>query len=342
MADNIVEHIFSCLRQNAATLYPELDECKSVRLVGHTPKPDHYIYDAVMEFPQAQERISCKIYRAKTTPKESKTGPKSLAKREYDNLSLAYNSMHKRKLAGVPRPLGDFSAQAAVVTEKVPGLPLQSIIMKAALLPGYADHQGLKKAATATGEWLHNFHKSLASGSVPFDSAAILAELETVCTSCISEGLEDHDIQLILNGAKQSLVKTKKTTAGSAVLNEFSPLNVALAEDSVFLCDFSKMTTSGMALLDVAHFMAAVEALEKYPFCNREITSTIQEDFLNAYGISSSERSIVRVLKMLALLKMFAAGRNVKDAAVRKKVMWANVMKRFIHQAANRTLSNAA
>jgi hypothetical protein len=50
----------------------------------------------------------------------------------------------------------------------------------------------------------------------------------------------------------------------------------------------------------------------------------------------------VRVLKMRELLRMFAAGRNVKDTAVRKKVMWANVMKKFIHQAANRTLSNAA
>jgi hypothetical protein len=45
---------------------------------------------------------------------------------------------------------------------------------------------------------------------------------------------------------------------------------------------------------------------------------------------------------MKALLSMFAQGRTVKESAVRKKVMWANVMKRFIQQAADRSMSPAA
>jgi hypothetical protein len=32
----------------------------------------------------------------------------------------------------------------------------------------------------------------------------------------------------------------------------------------------------------------------------------------------------------------------VKESAVRKKVMWANVMKKFINQAAQRSMSPAA
>jgi hypothetical protein len=40
---------------------------------------------------------------------------------------------------------------------------------------------------------------------------------------------------------------------------------------------------------------------------------------------------------------MFAQGRaNNKESAVRKKVMWANVMKRFIQQAAERSAAKAA
>jgi len=39
---------------------------------------------------------------------------------------------------------------------------------------------------------------------------------------------------------------------------------------------------------------------------------------------------------------MFARGRGVKESAVRKKVMWATVMKRFIHQAAQRSMAPAA
>jgi hypothetical protein len=89
-------------------------------------------------------------------------------------------------------------------------------------------------------------------------------------------------------------------------------------------------------------FLAAVEALEKYPFCNRAITSQVQENFLEAYGLAPSEEAVLRVLKMKALLGMFAQGRGVKESAVRKKVMWATVMKRFIQQAAQRSLAPAA
>ena len=338
MAENVVEQIFSGLKEKSRQFYPDHGECKAIRLVGHTPKSDHYIYDAVLEFTMHHVRISCKVYRAKGAKENSKL----LARREYENLSYAYEALERHDLTGAPRPLGDFSEFAAVVAEKALGLPLQSIIMKAALLPGYADHPALKRAAVATGEWLRSFHKALGDGTVPLDPNAILDDLEVVCTSCKSEGLEDGDIQLILTGAKQSLSRVKRTAAASAVLHEFTPLNVVLSDDQVFVSDFAKMADRGMALLDVAHFMAAIEALEKYPFCNREITSTIQEDFLVAYGISNSERAVVRVLKMRELLRMFAAGRNVKETAVRKKVMWANVMKKFIHQAANRTLSNAA
>jgi hypothetical protein len=85
-----------------------------------------------------------------------------------------------------------------------------------------------------------------------------------------------------------------------------------------------------------------VEALEKYPFCNRTITTDVQENFLDAYGATDQEREILRVVKMKVLLSMFAAGRTVKESAVRKKVMWANVMKKFIQAAADRSLPNAA
>jgi hypothetical protein len=40
---------------------------------------------------------------------------------------------------------------------------------------------------------------------------------------------------------------------------------------------------------------------------------------------------------------MFAQGRaGAKESAVRKKVMWANVMKKFIQQAAQRAMAPAA
>jgi hypothetical protein len=45
---------------------------------------------------------------------------------------------------------------------------------------------------------------------------------------------------------------------------------------------------------------------------------------------------------MKALLGLFAQGRQGKESAQRKKVMWATVMKRFIQQAAQRSLAPAS
>jgi len=68
----------------------------------------------------------------------------------------------------------------------------------------------------------------------------------------------------------------------------------------------------------------------------------VQESFIEAYGIGPADQALLRILKMRTLLSMFAQGRGVKESVMRKKVMWATVMKRFIQQAATRSLAPAA
>jgi len=114
---------------------------------------------------------------------------------------------------------------------------------------------------------------------------------------------------------------------------------VMVTEKGIAFCEFARMKRRASSLEDLATFMASVEALEKYPFCNRAITTQIQDSFLDAYGVNHSEAAVLRVLKMKALLGMFAQGRGVKESAMRKKVMWANVMKKFIRQSARRSLA---
>lgn len=339
MAENVMDQIVTSLRQNGATYYPQRGEVRNVRVVGHTPKSDHYIYDIVVDFAEGGERLAAKVYRA------SKCGPQgahTLAATEYGNLRSVHDIFSKRKLDGVPRPIGDFTELSAVVAEKLSGVPLQSIIMKAALLPGYADCGTLKQAARETGEWLKRFHKATADMPSPFDGTALLGDLEKLCANCKISGLDEASVRMILSGTKSILSRTKKALPSSAVLNDFSPLNVVVGEDGVGFADFAKMSSRGNSFVDVAQFLASVEALEKYPFCNRTITAELQDEFLTAYGINAHDEQVLRVLKMKALLSMFAQGRGVKESAVRKKVMWATVMKRFIQQAAERSMTPAA
>ncbi len=337
MAETVMDHIVAELRQTAAPLYPSHGELRNVRVVGHTPKSDHYIYDIVIDFADGSERAYAKVYRGKNTG-----GPKSVSSVENANLQKIYALAEKGKLEGVPRPLGDFSKFGAVVAEKLGGIPLQSIIMKAALLPGYADHGTLRLAAKSAGQWLRKFHKATSESSTPVDNERLLAEVEKLCMSCKGEGLDDASIKHILQGARGIVAQNKKPLPTSAVLCDFTPLNVSVGENGVGFCEFAHMINGGNSLQDVALFLASVEALEKYPFCNRQITAEVQESFVEAYGATEQEKQLLRVYKMKALLTMFAQGRNVKESALRKKVMWANVMKRFIQQAAERSLSPAA
>jgi hypothetical protein len=339
MADTILEQILADLRSNAAQYYPRNGELKNVRIVGHTPKSDHFIYDASVEFGDANERVAIKVYR----PGKCGGNAKGVARQENANLEYVNQTVvGRKKLDGIPRVLGDYSESGAVVTDKIAGLPVQSIIMKAALLPGFADNGSIALVAERAGEWLRTFHKATADAPQPFDSGALISSLEKLCQSCQTEGLDENSIKLILNGARNALARTRKFLPSSAVLADFTPLNVIVTENGVGFCDFAHMKRRGNSFEDLAAFLASVEALEKYPFCNRRITAQIQENFLNAYNISQADAAVLRVFKMKALLGMFAQGRTVKESALRKKVMWANVMKKFIHQAAQRSMSPAA
>jgi hypothetical protein len=338
MAEAVLDQILVDLRNEAIRHYPERGEFKNLRVVGHTPKSDHFIYDTCLDFAEGSERVSIKVYRSG----KAGANAKSVARQENANLQYVNQTLTARKkLAGLPRVLGDYSELGAVVTDKVAGLPVQSIIMKAALLPGFADNGSIALVAERAGEWLRGFHKATADAPEPFDSGALVASLEKLCRSCQEEGLDDNSIRLIMNGAHSALARGRKSLPSSAVLSDFTPLNVIVTENGVGFCDFARMKRRGNSFEDLATFLASVEALEKYPFCNRSITGQIQEKFLNAYNISQSDAAILRVFKMKALLGMFAQGRMVKESAVRKKVMWANVMKKFIHQAAQRSMSPA-
>ena len=339
MSDVVLDQIVDSLRSSGGGLFPEHSDLKAVRVVGHTPKPDHYTYEIVLDFADGSERVNAKIYR---NGKASAQASRDLAKTEMDNLQRISRTCAEHELDGVPRAIGDFSALGAVVCTKTNGLPLQSIVMKAALLPDFGNDGMLELVAGRTGEWLRQFHNATAGAPRPVDSKELQADIEKLCVKAQKDGLAKDSVQSIVDYVASSLAKVKKPVLSSAVLNDFVPLNVMISEHGVGFCEFANYSPQGSSLHDVATFLAAVEALEKYPFCNRTLTALVQESFLRAYEVNPQEQQLLTVLKLKVLLQMFASGRAVKDSAVRKKVMWANVMKRFIQTAAERSMAPAA
>lgn len=338
MADNTLDQIVDDLRSSGSKYFPQHSEVKAVRVVGHTPKPDHYTYEIVVDFNDSSERVNAKLYRGKSGTK----GAHELAGREAQNLQFAHQTSEKRNLKGMPRPIGDFAGSGAIVSTKVYGLPLQSIIMKAALLPDDGNHHLLEIAAKQAGEWLQQFHKATAGMPAAVDLEAVMAEFEKLCAKARKDGLPADSTEAILANARGALSRHKKPLRSSALLQDFIPLNVLVGENGVGFCEFANLKQHGASLHDAAVFLAAVEVLEKYPFCNRDITSRVQQAFVDGYGVTANEEALLDTLKMKILLQMFAQGRLIKESAERKKVMWANVMKRFIQQAAERSGARVA
>src|SRR5438874_8969715 len=106
MAENVMEQIVAELRTSANKFYPQHAELRNVRVVGHTPKTDHYIYDVVVDFADASERVAAKVYRSTRCGAQ---GARNMARTEATNLERVYKLFEKKGLTGVPRPVADFA-----------------------------------------------------------------------------------------------------------------------------------------------------------------------------------------------------------------------------------------
>src|SRR5262245_21644994 len=115
MSDAVVDQIVGSLRDSGGELFPEHSELKAVRVVGHTPKTDHYTYEIVLDFADGSERVNAKVYR---NGKSGAQVSSDLARRELDSLRRTAQTCAEHQLDGVPRAIGDFSSIGAVVCTK--------------------------------------------------------------------------------------------------------------------------------------------------------------------------------------------------------------------------------
>src|SRR5579883_1453835 len=193
MAENLIAQLVDEIRFVMPRSYPANGSLRNLRVVGHTPKTDHYVYDLVADFDHASTRLAAKVYRQS----KGNGSAKQLAHNEYQTMETVYRQFVGQPLPGLARPLADFSRHAAVVIEKPSGLPLQSMIMKAALLPAYSELTHIRKAAHASGAWLRAFHDAVRLPSEPFNPSSLIGQVDDLCASCKGSGLDDTSIQQI-------------------------------------------------------------------------------------------------------------------------------------------------
>ena len=186
-----------------------------MRVVGHTPKPDHYTYEIVLDFTDGSERVNAKLYRGKSGSRAHQ----DQAKQEAQNLHFAHQTATKRKLNGVPRP-------GRRLRRTGRGREHQS------KWPAVAEHHHeggaaagrrqpcalLESSAKQAGEWLQQFHKATAGMPTAMDADAIMAEFEKLCAKARKDGLPEDSTDAIMANAKSVLSRHKRPLRTSAVL----------------------------------------------------------------------------------------------------------------------------
>jgi len=104
----------------------------------------------------------------------------------------------------------------------------------------------------------------------------------------------------------------------SAVLNDFTPLNVIVGEQGIGMCDYARMNSRGISYHDAAPLLGfGGSAWRNIPSAIGPLRPRCSRRFADGYGITPAEQGMMRVLKMKALLGMFAQGTAAwKDSAV--------------------------
>ena len=105
MADSVLDEIVDTLRTSGLEYFPQRAELKSVRVVGHTPKPEHYTYEIVMDFSDGTERANAKIYRSH---KSGTQAPRDLAKKRIPQSEVCRSGSAGASPLGSTQAIGRF------------------------------------------------------------------------------------------------------------------------------------------------------------------------------------------------------------------------------------------
>ncbi len=170
-------------------------------------------------------------------------------------------------------------------------------------------------------------------GRVPAGSEKLCAELQ-------EEGVHGRFHQKSPSGTKSILARSRKTLPSPAVSNNFMPLNVVITEDGVGFSDFAKMLKRGPPFNDVALFLALGGGAGVYLCCHRSITSEVQQQspgnlcrFRKRISACCAAHNTKTLLSTWC--RDYCPGKN----HAQEGEMRANVMQRFIQQAAERALA---
>ena len=249
--------------------------------------------------------------------------PTLMVKHRIRNLSRAASEMHVTRefaivedlrtradaafQATIPKPVALLPEVGAAVYERVPGIPLTTVLkMSANCLTGLIQHHKVCRIAEWSGRWLRTFHELNHPRSAPYDAKSYLANLSFWLRRAVKAGLDRRAASKLWDVAARSATRVKGVVVcDTGIHGDFIPQNILVASGGVAVIDFADSRKGEAVYEDLGFFVAYCKLIAgNWMYC-RSLLAAMRTAFLDGYEDSLNLR-LLNLYTTKAMAMMFA------------------------------------
>ena len=199
--------------------------------------------------------------------------------------------------ATIPKPVALLPEVGAAVYERVPGIPLTTILkVNANCLTGPIHHEKMCRIAGWAGKWLHTLHELNRSRSAPYDAKDYLAKLAYWLQRAIKAGLDRKTASTVWDAAARSATRVNGAiVCYSGTHGDFIPQNIFVNPGGVAVIDFADSRKCEAVYEDLAFFVAFCNLIATRWVYSRSLLTAMGTAFLDGYG-DSVDRGVTESL----------------------------------------------
>jgi aminoglycoside phosphotransferase (APT) family kinase protein len=199
----------------------------------------------------------------------------------------------------VVRPVAYFSDFKAVVTEKVDGTELHTLLNRPLQsLLGF-NRKKTEKWCYEAGRWLRKFQELTARPEKEkFDTDRFRGEVEGSIRSCEALGFSSLSARRVL-----SWVQSELDRVGEPMLDvlgqhpDFHPQNILVTPQGITVLDFTSFKY-GNRYHDTAYFLTFLDSRAKHPFFSKARIDCLRQSFFRGYRLLSCHDPLLRLHRL--------------------------------------------
>ena len=222
--------------------------------------------------------------------KEQGGGPNSerVTLQEFANLRRLKAVLDAPIAHSVPDPLLALPGKGILLTSKVPGVPVSTILKRYAnRLAGPFCTSRVTEIGRKVGSWLLSFQNATRADPVTICMKSYLADIEFWLSECERKGFEGGR-EILREASKRSVDLDGKIVSASARHGDFIAQNVLIQKKKVGVVDFEAFSERDAIYDDVGMFLGYILILRSRAIYSRQALDAARLGFLNGFLAGAS------------------------------------------------------